>query len=397
MVKPELIDYIRQSFEKGLDKNRIKNELFRAGWKLAEIEEGFAAVSSAKAELAPPPPVSSSTVVISPAITTVGGSENNPPPLPGPVALIKETLAVFRARFKTFVAIILSIFFANIVLGAVIGSIVSFAITPLVEKAENAPNASLLILPFLAIPFVLIIALIGAAIQAWGQMALIYAALGSPEKIDFKEAFRRARPKIFAYWWLSFLMGIIVGGGVLLFIVPGLYFMVWFIFAYFVLAEENLTGMDALLKSREYVKGNILKIIGCGLIFCLFYLGCLLLLALPLALIGTIFRAATTAETAQSINNSITVSVISPLSTIYLYLIYKHLKALKGNFTFQPSARAKKILILTGIFGIVTFVFGILAAVILISINPAEQLKKARELQPPTQLQESRLPSPFRS
>ncbi len=103
-----------------------------------------------------------------------------------------------------------------------------------------------------------------AALVACGAVAVLFAASWgnaafhiavTDPKSRVLEAFRRARGLTIPSFWVGVLMaGIIVGGCFL--VVPGVIFAVWFFFAQFVLAREDERGLDALLKSREYVSGK---------------------------------------------------------------------------------------------------------------------------------------------
>jgi len=88
--------------------------------------------------------------------------------------------------------------------------------------------------------------------------------------------------------WVGLLAGFVGAGGFLLFVIPGIVFTVWFCFAQFVLVREDLRGMDALLKSREYVRGKGGKV---ALRLLLVWAVTLLLVAVPVAgpILGMVF------------------------------------------------------------------------------------------------------------
>jgi hypothetical protein len=88
----------------------------------------------------------------------------------------------------------------------------------------------------------------------WGIAAFTFAAVD--ETLGVRDALNNGWRRVRSYMWVSFLFTFIVGGGFLLFFIPGLIFLVWFLFSQFVLVAEDEKGMAAILKSKEYVRGN---------------------------------------------------------------------------------------------------------------------------------------------
>lgn len=76
------------------------------------------------------------------------------------------------------------------------------------------------------------------------------------DQLAFGAALEKGKGLILPLIWLGFLTSFIIGGGFMLLIIPGVIFMVWFFFAQFILVKEDVRGMSALLKSREYVRGS---------------------------------------------------------------------------------------------------------------------------------------------
>lgn len=95
--------------------------------------------------------------------------------------------------------------------------------------------------------------IIGIFLLSWCFAAFICAV--SDESIAMKDAFEKGWHKVWSFIWIFTLLGYIIGGGFLLFIIPGIIFSIWFFFSQYILAVEDVRGMNALLKSKEYVKG----------------------------------------------------------------------------------------------------------------------------------------------
>lgn len=73
--------------------------------------------------------------------------------------------------------------------------------------------------------------------------------------ISVRSAYENASRLLFPYFWVMILTGLIILAGVVLLIVPGIVFSVWFAFSAMILILGNDRGVNALKKSKRYVKG----------------------------------------------------------------------------------------------------------------------------------------------
>lgn len=76
----------------------------------------------------------------------------------------------------------------------------------------------------------------------------IYLLRERENKKQFGEAFKFAFKKVFSMLGVLTLFVIIVGGGFMLLIVPGILFLAWFLFSQYVCVYEERGGMFALNK-----------------------------------------------------------------------------------------------------------------------------------------------------
>lgn len=136
------------------------------------------------------------------------------------------------------------------------------------------------------------------------------------DQLAFKKALEKGGRSIVPLMWIGFLTGFIISGGFMLFIIPGIIFMVWFFFAQFILIKEDVHGMDALLKSREYVSGQWFNV---ALRLVLIWAASILVGAIPLA--GPILYI-----------------TFFPFVMIFHYLIYRDLREMKGDVPFSCGA-----------------------------------------------------------
>ena len=129
-----------------------------------------------------------------------------------------------------------------------------------------------------------------------------------------------------------------------LLVIPGVIFTVWFSLSIFVMIAEDLNGMNALLKSREYVKGKWGDVA-----WRLFFVAAVsflvtwisgLILGFLLGKLGT--------EIVRFAGGLF----LTPFVMTYLYLVYGNLKAIKGEIAFSPTGSQKAVFLAVGAFGI---------------------------------------------
>ena len=117
-----------------------------------------------------------------------------------------------------------------------------------------------------ALPITIIIPLITS-------IGLIFAINNILEgnSVDIKESYKTGFKKFFPYLWVMILVGLAVCGGLILLIVPGIIFGVWFSLAYCARIIEGIGGTAALKRSKQLVKGNWWYVLGaplvCGIVY----------------------------------------------------------------------------------------------------------------------------------
>ena len=369
MPNQQLLDYIKQQLQLGASKDQITNSLISTGWQKQDIEEAFSLLSNQN-------------------------NQTHSSSLPGAIEILKQAWNIYKQRFGTFlgIAIIPILLTAAAMLAIMALSIGSTLLTLLVGSSNASPGiatggkiASVIFFTLFAIIAIFTIIF---TIQIWAQTALLYAIKDSEEKIGVIEAYRRGWRKILPLWWTSFLMGVIIAGGASFFLIPGILFSLWFSLAPFVLIAEDLKGMDALLKSKEYGRGQWGSLIWRFLFIVIFITVISLIITLISSLIFNLLKI----RYEKTIVNLIIMLLTPPLTTTYYFLIYNHLKNLKGEFTFSPTKGKKTIYILIGIFGIL-----IIPAIIFLVVFP--KYRSMREKLPPKPLyqQNELFPAPNES
>lgn len=226
-----------------------------------------------------------------------------PPRLTEVGALFTESWEIFQRRFATLIGLFLL-------------SVAAFVI-PMGAAAALAMAAGL----SLGKGAVIALAALGTLAGTWLGFRCFAAFLHAvaDETLLLRDALEQGKGMVLSLIWIGLLSAFIIGGGYLLLVLPGIVFTVWFCFTQFILVSDDLRGMDALLKSREYVRGEWFNV---ALRLLLVWAASLLLGAIPVA--GPILSLA-----------------FFPYLMIFHYLIYRDLRRMKGEVLFACAVGDK--------------------------------------------------------
>jgi len=248
--------------------------------------------------------------------------------------LFKRTWEVFKYRGLLLLGLYLLTF---LVTGAVAGVFVGFG--ALLGLILQNMRAGILIGSAVA-------AVAGLIAFGWGYGAFVLAA--AKDRLSFEGALKQSWQKVGSFIWVLILAKFIVMGGFCLFFVPGVIFATWFAFAIFIFAREGVTGMDALLKSKEYVRGYFWDVFLRFLVVGLILMG-----------IGWV-----------PIIGALLMLFAAPFMALYVYNIYTDLRRLKGEFEFLPSDGEKALYIALGALGLFAIPITIFAMAGMAFITP---------------------------
>jgi len=168
--------------------------------------------------------------------------------LPPVIDLFSRSWQLYQRRVWTLLGIYLLTVLAP---GFLVGILAAVGI-PLVAAAGGEPGIGIGLLGFLLI-------LLVAGLVTWGMSGMIVATVDA--RAGIREALKLGWQRFWAFGWMFFLLSFIVAGGFFLLVVPAFIFMTWFLFAQYVLVDEDERGMSALLKSREYVRGYFWEVL----------------------------------------------------------------------------------------------------------------------------------------
>lgn len=301
MMDQSLLDFIQQSRAQGVADEEIRRQLTERGWESADVAAGFQRLTTGA-----PSPTGSS--------------------LPRLKSLMKESLAILRARFWLYVA--LSILPTVAVVG------VGFAVGVLAVAGGDVPM-------MIGIGVLLLVGIVIAIYAGlWSQVALILAIRDRETPLTLQTALRSSRPFIFAYFTTSLLAGALGLGGVFLFILPGVLISLWFTFAsYALLVEGRAAGWDSLMRSRDLVAGRALQVagtlIGMGIIVGLINWAA----RIPFAVLYVVDE--TFAEVVIAVVGYAYGVVATAYSTIFAYLLFDAVRRLPQVPNILPTEQAK--------------------------------------------------------
>lgn len=396
MINQQLIDYIKQQLGINISRQEIIDVLKRTGWQQTDIDEAFRVVDGIPSSVKTIPKQDNSLK----ANNFTGSTE-----IMGIGELLAKAWQIFKERFWNLLGIMILPALAGVVIILILliagagGAFFGGLLNGLSGKSGTFnPTALLGSLGVGMLISFLVGALIVMFISYWSQLALIAEAV-SEQKIGVFEAYRQTKGKILRAWALAFLSGLILFGASLLFIIPGIILSLYFSFSLYILIAEDIGGISALHKSKQYIKGHWWAVAGrIGFLFIL-YLGLLIIYGILMGIFSGFTKAANGVNGTNLpgsiigfILQTITNFIVPLFSVVYSSLIYKNFKDVKGNFEFNPTGKSKTGYILLAIFGILG---PILVAVGIISLtgkiassfpkgtgsvlNPSVQVDKARD------------------
>lgn len=263
--------------------------------------------------------------------------EEQPKRLKSASQLLRESLNIYRSKFKTLFGIVV------IPIGfALLCTDLSYLLWH--TNFKYSPLYSVFTLVFYISYWLL---------YTWSTLALI---LSVGKELDISESFKEASKLLVPFIWISLLIAMIVAGGFALFIIPGILFSIWFFFASYVLAFENIKGLPALMRSKHLVKGKwwgvLWRILVLAIIFS--FVNVAVKFIPPLQKVDYIPLS----ELLNDVIYSFLWLFFFPLSLAFHYLIYKNLSELKSEEVLTPSKLGRNLpYLLSGGIGLLIICF----------------------------------------
>ena len=305
MINQQLLDYVRQQLAAGVSKEEISKSLIAAGWQASDVNEALNPTVTQ-----PPTPLSNGDRTVIPS-NQIGNNQE----LASIGQLFSDSFALYKEHFLTLIVLI-GIPYLLLGFGQIMGGM-----------AQSLAYILSLLLLFPA------------------STGVIYA-LSKGDGI--MQSFRAGFSLLFSVLWVAILIFFVMTGGFVMLIVPGVIMSIWFSFSPFVLVIEGKRGLNALLQSREYVRGYWWDI--CVRLLLLYI--CTIPIYLLRVLLSVVFITMPGEITLLIIINTIITLLINTFSAVYLYKIYQNLTTLKPALAARQPTSGRRFPIASGIVGL---------------------------------------------
>ncbi len=331
MSDSQIQDWLRQARSAGFSDGQIRAQLQSSGW----TEEQISAALTPMAGVTVPADERRAASDTSNQPYTTPGADGQ---LPRFVDLLKNAAQLFKERFVNFIVIslivsivgmlVVGIFFvlSGLGFGMVFAGITSGAGGDF--WAGSISTIGVWLAGFLIMVFSISLG------YAWAQAAIMLTIVNP--QLGVGNTMKQAFHFMLSYWWLSILTGLLTTGAFILFLVPGIIFSIWFSLAIFILLSENVHGLQALLKSKAYIRGYWWAVLGRNLLFSVS-------IGLPYLLIAWGLGKINAGVILGAVDFILSFTFV-PFALCFNYAIYLDLKRLKGA-DLQVSQKKAGIII----------------------------------------------------
>lgn len=341
MVTPELISYINNELSQGISEQAVKSQLLEANWAPQDIDEAFVRI-----HYQPQKQISTQINYLLP-----------------PTVLLINSWAIYKKKWKSIIKIL--IFYYLLYLPTILLSLILTVAVNFLNPTN--PSSILFYTPlFSAVFFAVFFSILSAIIQTLSTISLILFLSTEEEKASFKILLKKSFSLLFSFWWLTLLEGLIILGGFLIFLIPGLIFFVFFLFSHYILILENIKGTNALFISREIVRERFWGVTGRILfIAVIIFIFSFVLYYLPNVINSLLYTQSfnlhtlTNPQPQKSLIFAAVVVIldilfrnliINPVGMIYNILLYKNARELYGKSFPTPNKKSRFLLTLPALF-----------------------------------------------
>ncbi len=234
--------------------------------------------------------------------------------------IIKNSWETYSKNWRSLIPYMALLFISSAVLGLV--GIVGLKIETILGKGSLVLLNNLIVA---ALDVILLLFTLWTTIALFKNLRNIIENRGM---IAIKESYTQTSKYLWPVIWSSFLMGLAVLGGFVLFIIPAVIFAIWFTYVFYTVIFEDKIGVTALKSSKELVVGRWWKtfwlLLAPGFFYGIIIAALQGVFTLPL---GILFEEKTiTFVLTNSLFTTLISSLFAPLTaltTLYLYLSAK--------------------------------------------------------------------------
>jgi len=163
-----------------------------------------------------------------------------------PSQIIKQSWDIFTKHWRLLATYILLLFLPTLVLSAL--GLLGIALSASVP-ASSLANSIIILMIFAA----------SLVFSLWTTIALaklIKNLMDGRPTEPWLTVFKSTSPLIWPIIYTTILVALIVLGGSLLFIIPGIIFTIWYSFTFYAIIFDNQRGLAALRQSKKLVLGR---------------------------------------------------------------------------------------------------------------------------------------------
>ena len=283
MSKQKIISFIRESRKRTKSDAKIRVSLEEVGWDKSQIEEAF-------------------------RDTPHGVAQEE---LSGFTTTCRRALSKFHERAHTYIGIT---FFPTI---ASLVFFVFFALLIIVSSPSLLNENSVWLYAFMAVGALCL------TIPLFFTFPALIFEMVSEKKVGIWSAYKKGLMIAVPFLGLILLKSFIVLGATALLVVPGVIMHIWFLFAFFIYIEEKSGILEALLLSREYVRGYWWQVL-------FQYVA----LVIGLSFFSKAIYVAGSLLDQKYITDILNIAFelfVFPFSLLFLYSLYQELRGIKGQ------------------------------------------------------------------
>jgi len=231
--------------------------------------------------------------------------------------IIKQSLILYKNNWRKFVPFLILLLVPTIIISVLAaGSLYLSAIVP-----SSILISSLIVLAVIAASIIFTI---------WATIVLnkvMHNCLGEKTTKEWREAFSENNHLVWPVIATSIIVFLIVLGGTILLVIPGIIFSVWYVFVFYTVIFENKKGMEALAVSKKLVTGRwwsiLWRLIVPGLIF---GISAAIIIGILNKILNYIFAEGLYLILSATILNSLINVVVTPLTAGALLILYLNAK-----------------------------------------------------------------------
>lgn len=260
--------------------------------------------------------------------------------LPGPLDLAREAWQLLVTRIWSFIALF----------GINVGLVVLAILTSLIVGGTFFFLAGQQVTVLVGVVIgLLAIALLGIFmyVSLLFQAAYLLVLHDASEKIGIKALLKKSRQFVMPLFLTSLLSGLIIMGGIFLFVIPGIILAILFSQAQFVVLFENKKKLLALHTSREYIRGRFFP-----------FLWRSIAVYLPLSILGILFPQSSDTNDGMNALVQVLSLIAGPFYLAYGYILYQHM-AKTAKAPKEVSEKDKKIYLYVPLAGLFVLILGI--------------------------------------